>query len=89
MIAKAIVTSNDSEYYKNSNERAYACQIGSKCPNVNIYVENFDIYVEVPIYMSKSQYIHPNVNIYVQLQYMCQQFTKYLSNLVLYCLVLM
>ena len=44
--------------------------------------------------MSESQNERRNVNIYVQLQYMCPQFTKYMSkstygDLRLYCLVLM
>ena len=38
---------------------SYACQIGSKCPNVNIYVQHFDIYVEISIHVS-------NCNIFVR-----------------------
>jgi len=54
-----------------------ACQIGSKCPKVNIHVQ-------ISICMSESQNKCRNVNIYVQLQYMYPQFTKYMPKISFY-----
>ena len=68
--------------------RDYACQIGSKCRNVNIYVQ-------ISICMPRSKYKCRNVNIYLHLQYMhvstvCKNICpNRCMDLALYCLVLM
>ena len=66
--------------YVYANE-LYACQIGSKHRNANIYVE-ISIYVSKFQYtvMTKCQYVSALYKIYVQID---------VWDLVLYCLVLM